>query len=31
MPLKFIGRGGFGTTKDAIEAINYAVDRKRAA
>jgi thermitase len=29
MPLKFIGRGGFGTTKDAIEAINYAVDRKR--
>jgi subtilisin family serine protease len=30
MPLKFIGRGGFGTTKDAIEAINYAVDRKRA-
>lgn len=30
MPLKFIGRGGFGSTKDAIEAINYAVDRKRA-
>ncbi len=30
MPLKFIGRGGFGTTKDAIEAINYAVERKRA-
>jgi thermitase len=30
MPLKFMGRGGFGTTKDAIEAINYAVDRKRA-
>lgn len=29
MPLKFIGRGGFGSTKDAIEAINYAVDRKR--
>jgi len=29
MPLKFIGRGGFGTTKDAIEAINYAIDRKR--
>ena len=22
-------RGGFGTTKDAIEAINYAVDRKK--
>lgn len=30
MPLKFIGRGGFGSTKDAIEAINYAVDRKKA-
>jgi len=30
MPLKFMGRGGFGTTKDAIEAINYAVDRKKA-
>lgn len=30
MPLKFLGRGGFGTTKDAIEAINYAVDRKKA-
>ncbi len=30
MPLKFIGRGGFGSTKDAIEAINYAVNRKRA-
>jgi subtilisin family serine protease len=30
MPLKFIGRGGFGSTKDAIEAINYAIDRKRA-
>lgn len=29
MPLKFIGRGGFGTTKDAIEAINYAIERKR--
>jgi subtilisin family serine protease len=29
MPLKFMGRGGFGTTKDAIEAINYAVQRKR--
>jgi subtilisin family serine protease len=29
MPLKFLGRSGFGTTKDAIEAINYAVDRKR--
>ncbi|MFN2392862.1 MAG: S8 family serine peptidase [Pyrinomonadaceae bacterium] len=30
MPLKFMGRGGFGTTKNAIEAINYAIDRKRA-
>lgn len=30
MPLKFMGRGGFGTTKDAIEAINYATERKRA-
>jgi thermitase len=29
MPLKFLGRGGFGTTKDAIEAINYAIERKR--
>ena len=29
MPLKFLGRGGFGTMKDAIEAINYAIDRKR--
>jgi subtilisin family serine protease len=29
MPLKFLGRGGFGSTKDAIEAINYAIDRKR--
>ena len=30
MPLKFLGRGGFGTTKDAIEAINYAIERKKA-
>lgn len=30
MPLKFIGKGGFGSTKNAIEAINYAVDRKKA-
>jgi subtilisin family serine protease len=30
MPLKFLGSWGFGTTKDAIEAINYAIDRKRA-
>jgi subtilisin family serine protease len=29
MPLKFLGRGGSGTTKDAIEAINYAIERKR--
>jgi subtilisin family serine protease len=29
MPLKFIGRGGSGTTKDAIEAINYVIARKR--
>ncbi len=29
MPLKFLGRGGFGTTKNAIEANNYAIDRKQ--
>ena len=29
MPLKFLGRGGFGSTKAAIEAINYAIDRKK--
>ena len=29
MPLKFLGRGGFGSTKNAIEAINYAIDRKK--
>ena len=29
MPLKFLGAGGSGTTKDAIEAINYVIDRKR--
>jgi subtilisin family serine protease len=28
MPLKFMGRGGFGSTKDAIEAINYVIARK---
>lgn len=28
MPLKFLGRSGFGSTKNAIEAINYAIDRK---
>jgi thermitase len=30
MPLKFMNASGFGTTKDAIEAINYVIDRKRA-
>lgn len=30
MPLKFMGRGGFGTTKDAVEAINYVIERKKA-
>jgi subtilisin family serine protease len=30
MPLKFINAGGSGTTKDAIEAINYVIDRKKA-
>ncbi|HYP54166.1 MAG TPA: S8 family serine peptidase, partial [Pyrinomonadaceae bacterium] len=30
MPLKFLGSGGSGTTKDAIEAINYAIDRKKS-
>jgi thermitase len=30
MPLKFMNEGGFGTTKDAIEAINYVIDRKKA-
>ena len=30
MPLKFLGSGGFGSTKNAIEAINYAIDRKKA-
>lgn len=30
MPLKFMNRNGFGTTKDAIEAINYVINRKRA-
>jgi thermitase len=29
MPLKFLGRGGYGSTKAAIEAINYAIDRKK--
>jgi thermitase len=30
MPLKFMNAGGFGTTKDAIEAINYVIERKKA-
>jgi subtilisin family serine protease len=30
MPLKFLGRGGFGDVKDAIESINYAIERKKA-
>jgi subtilisin family serine protease len=29
MALKFLSRSGSGSTKDAIEAINYAIDRKR--
>ena len=29
MPLKFLGRGGSGSTNDAIEAINYAIQRKK--
>ena len=29
MPLKFMNAGGFGTTKDAIEAINYVIDRRQ--
>ena len=30
MPLKFMNAGGYGTTKDAIEAINYVIDRRKA-
>ncbi len=30
MPLKFVNAGGFGTVADALEAINYVIDRKRA-
>jgi subtilisin family serine protease len=30
MPLRFMDGDGTGTTKDAIEAINYVIDRKRA-
>lgn len=29
MPLKFMNAGGYGTTKDAIEAINYVINRKK--
>ncbi len=29
MPLKFIGRNGSGTTKAAVEAINYVIQRKK--
>ncbi|HET6976623.1 MAG TPA: S8 family peptidase [Pyrinomonadaceae bacterium] len=30
MPLKFMNATGSGSTKDAIEAINYVIDRKKA-
>lgn len=30
MPLKFINAGGFGYVADALEAINYAIDRRHA-
>ena len=30
MPLRFMDSDGAGTTKDAIEAINYVINRKRA-
>ena len=30
MPLKFLNAGGSGSTKDAIEAINYVINRKKA-
>ncbi len=30
MPLKFMDASGSGTTKDAIEAINYVIDRRQA-
>jgi subtilisin family serine protease len=29
MPLKFMNRRGFGSTKDAIEAINYVIARRK--
>lgn len=30
MALKFVNAGGFGTVSGAVQAINYAIDRKRA-
>ncbi len=30
MPLKFVNAGGFGSLAGAVEAINYAIDRRRA-
>jgi len=30
MPLRFMDSDGAGTTRDAIEAVNYVIDRKRA-
>ena len=30
MPLRFMNGAGFGTVADAIEAINYAIERKQA-
>jgi thermitase len=30
MPLKFLGKSGMGSTKNAIESINYAIERKKA-
>jgi thermitase len=30
MPLRFMDANGSGTTKDAIEAINYVIDRRKA-
>jgi subtilisin family serine protease len=30
MPLRFANAGGFGSLADAVEAINYAIDRKQA-
>jgi subtilisin family serine protease len=30
MALKFLNTGGFGTTSGAVQAINYAIDRKHA-